>query len=356
MQERRHGAAFEERREQGDGLVGRLQAPRDPVRADADDEHAHEGRQRQPGPGVEAPPGHEVGEDDGERAGPEDAQHGAAQRADRPVGPGGGRRGGERLHRLTPSAAPLLVLRVRRLLRTSVPWPRDAGADRGGRGRRAGHLEGGLRRAAHARPARPGAPSRGELRRVNLRYRCSVCFTEIRMVKSTAEDPDPRATAWTRWSWWPATARRSPSPVHPPSSPACGQLWGESHPCRSAHHRGPVAQRTGGSRPRPWGYLSWVATSSAATRQPSPPSSHQLGGRAGQEQVHVVQDDDQGADHEQREQQRTTQRPVGGELDRRALGRRGVAARGCGRPWGGRPDPRNASGGLRRGGVVLLRV
>lgn len=39
-----------------------------------------------------------------------------------------------------------------------------------------------------ARPL-PEPPPEGELRRVNLRYRCSVCATEIRMVKSTAEDP-----------------------------------------------------------------------------------------------------------------------------------------------------------------------
>jgi hypothetical protein len=37
----------------------------------------------------------------------------------------------------------------------------------------------------------PEPPPEGELRRVNLRYRCSMCSTEIRMVKSTAEDPLP---------------------------------------------------------------------------------------------------------------------------------------------------------------------
>jgi hypothetical protein len=39
-----------------------------------------------------------------------------------------------------------------------------------------------------ARPL-PEPPPEGELRRVNLRYRCSTCGTEIRMVRSTAEEP-----------------------------------------------------------------------------------------------------------------------------------------------------------------------
>jgi DNA-directed RNA polymerase subunit RPC12/RpoP len=39
-----------------------------------------------------------------------------------------------------------------------------------------------------ARPV-PEPPPEGELRRVNLRYKCSICSTEIRMTKSVAEDP-----------------------------------------------------------------------------------------------------------------------------------------------------------------------
>ena len=41
-----------------------------------------------------------------------------------------------------------------------------------------------------ARPI-PAPPPDGELRRVNLRYRCSVCGTEIRMTKSANDDPAP---------------------------------------------------------------------------------------------------------------------------------------------------------------------
>jgi hypothetical protein len=41
-----------------------------------------------------------------------------------------------------------------------------------------------------ARPV-PEPPPDGELRRVNLRYQCSVCGTEIRMTKAANEDPAP---------------------------------------------------------------------------------------------------------------------------------------------------------------------
>jgi hypothetical protein len=41
-----------------------------------------------------------------------------------------------------------------------------------------------------ARPV-PEPPPDGELRRVNLRYRCPSCGTEIRMVKTDAGDPVP---------------------------------------------------------------------------------------------------------------------------------------------------------------------
>jgi hypothetical protein len=34
-------------------------------------------------------------------------------------------------------------------------------------------------------------PDVGELRKVNLRYRCSVCGTEIKMYEALADDPEP---------------------------------------------------------------------------------------------------------------------------------------------------------------------
>ncbi len=37
----------------------------------------------------------------------------------------------------------------------------------------------------------PAPPPDGELRRVNLRFRCSSCGTELRMVKSDVVDPVP---------------------------------------------------------------------------------------------------------------------------------------------------------------------
>ena len=40
-----------------------------------------------------------------------------------------------------------------------------------------------------ARP--PVAPPEGELRRVNLRYRCSICAAEVRMTQATEELPPP---------------------------------------------------------------------------------------------------------------------------------------------------------------------
>jgi len=40
-----------------------------------------------------------------------------------------------------------------------------------------------------ARPHPPPEP--GLLRRVNLRYRCSLCLTEVRMVQATEELPPP---------------------------------------------------------------------------------------------------------------------------------------------------------------------
>lgn len=35
------------------------------------------------------------------------------------------------------------------------------------------------------------APETGELRRVNLRYRCSICLAEVKMVQATEELPAP---------------------------------------------------------------------------------------------------------------------------------------------------------------------
>jgi len=44
-----------------------------------------------------------------------------------------------------------------------------------------------LRAIAHP----PGPPAEGELRRVNLRYRCSICGAEVRMVQASEDLPDP---------------------------------------------------------------------------------------------------------------------------------------------------------------------
>jgi hypothetical protein len=41
-----------------------------------------------------------------------------------------------------------------------------------------------------ARPV-PAAPDPGELRRVRLRYECSICGTEVRMTMANDEVPDP---------------------------------------------------------------------------------------------------------------------------------------------------------------------
>jgi hypothetical protein len=41
-----------------------------------------------------------------------------------------------------------------------------------------------------ARPV-PEPPPPGELRRVRLTYRCSVCGTEVRMTAANDEDPEP---------------------------------------------------------------------------------------------------------------------------------------------------------------------
>jgi hypothetical protein len=41
-----------------------------------------------------------------------------------------------------------------------------------------------------ARP-RPEPPPPGELRKVNLRYQCVVCGTEVRMTSAADQEPDP---------------------------------------------------------------------------------------------------------------------------------------------------------------------
>ncbi len=41
-----------------------------------------------------------------------------------------------------------------------------------------------------ARPV-PEPPPPGELRRVRLTYRCSICGTEVRMTAANDEDPEP---------------------------------------------------------------------------------------------------------------------------------------------------------------------
>ena len=38
---------------------------------------------------------------------------------------------------------------------------------------------------------RPEPPPPGELRKVNLRYRCSVCGAELKMTAAPDEDPEP---------------------------------------------------------------------------------------------------------------------------------------------------------------------
>ena len=37
----------------------------------------------------------------------------------------------------------------------------------------------------------PDPPPPGELRKVNLRYRCSICGTEVRMTQANDEVPEP---------------------------------------------------------------------------------------------------------------------------------------------------------------------
>jgi len=46
----------------------------------------------------------------------------------------------------------------------------------------------GLRLLSQAPPAPPPA---GELRKVSLTYRCSICGSEVRMTVAPTEDPEP---------------------------------------------------------------------------------------------------------------------------------------------------------------------
>jgi hypothetical protein len=43
---------------------------------------------------------------------------------------------------------------------------------------------------ALSRPVPPPAPS-GEMRKVNLQYRCNVCGAEVKMTRATEELPEP---------------------------------------------------------------------------------------------------------------------------------------------------------------------
>lgn len=43
---------------------------------------------------------------------------------------------------------------------------------------------------ALSQPA-PAPPPPGELRKVNLRYRCTICSAELKMTAAAEEDPEP---------------------------------------------------------------------------------------------------------------------------------------------------------------------
>ena len=55
----------------------------------------------------------------------------------------------------------------------------------------------------------PPPPPPGELRRVKITYRCSICYTEVRMTTAPEEDPRHRATVATIWIWWPPLTSES---------------------------------------------------------------------------------------------------------------------------------------------------
>ena len=49
-----------------------------------------------------------------------------------------------------------------------------------------------------ARPV-PQPPPPGELRKVRLTFRCSICHTEVRMTAANDQMPEPPGTAWRTW-------------------------------------------------------------------------------------------------------------------------------------------------------------
>ena len=49
----------------------------------------------------------------------------------------------------------------------------------------------------------PEPPPAGELRKVKIMFRCSICGTEVRMTTANDQEPDAPAIACRRWIWWP---------------------------------------------------------------------------------------------------------------------------------------------------------
>ena len=52
-------------------------------------------------------------------------------------------------------------------------------------------LEGRRGAPAGGQPPLPPPPPPGEMRRINVRYRCDVCGVELRMTMAPDEDPPP---------------------------------------------------------------------------------------------------------------------------------------------------------------------
>jgi hypothetical protein len=117
---------------------------------------------------------------------------------------------------------------------------------RGGRPRRrVPDLQGRLRHARAGWPDRcPEPPPPGEMRKVKLRYRCSLCGLELRIDQAIDEDPPPLATAWRTWT----SRSRSTSYALPGTHPQPVDDLGEDHTvviCRSlAVARGPHVSGT----------------------------------------------------------------------------------------------------------------
>ena len=55
-------------------------------------------------------------------------------------------------------------------------------------------------RRYHARPLAPPEP--GELRKVNVRYRCDVCGVELKLMLAPDDDPPRPSTVSRTWCWW----------------------------------------------------------------------------------------------------------------------------------------------------------